>query len=272
MKKLTVTLIAIIMLISCAVLPASAVNYTNSGFSVDIPDELIANEELALEYDMTMTWLSEDENFDFSLSVEPNDENYTYVNYSKSELQEIYDDYVEGEEGYTLENSQNITTASGFEGIRIDIAGEYLGVTFKHIVCAFSTKTMVYTLYFYVYDEAYLSYVDAIINTVSIEGNDYDAEKEANIEYVAYLAGVMIVSAIISAIKKRAAKKKAASAQHQPVTGANSGNVVFNPATDASPEFNQSRINSEPAVRNDANDFAAKEAEKERKEREELFK
>ena len=276
MKKITVTLLAIIMLAAFAVIPASAVNYTNGAFSVNVPDNLVEDKASALEYDMTMTWVSEDENFDFSLSVEPNDDNYTYVNYSKSDIQDIYNDYIEGydEAAYTLNSGENITVG-GFEGVKLDMTLDFEGAKMNHIVCAFSTKTEVYTLYFYVYDDAYAGYVDEIINAVVIDGNDYDAEAEGNIQYAIYLAVVMAVSAIISKIKKNKAKKKGVPAEYQPISNENGTNVVFNPETDfnnAEPSEEAPKAEEYAYKPSENTGFAAKEAERERKEREELFK
>lgn len=273
MKRI-ISLMAVILIIAGSMtFGVSAAVFSKGDLNIDIPENLISDDVFALEFDLTKSWVSEDGNFAVGISVEDNTENYTYVNYSDKDIQNIYKGYIEGddEDCYTLDKGENIKVGE-FEGIRLDMTIDYEGEISKHTVCAFSTKETVYTLYFYVYDNNYMSYIDEIINSVSITGKSYDAELEGNIQYVVYLAVVFAISGISALIKKSKAKKKSPSAvTAQP--------VVYTPPVENG-EANVETVadeavtvaeNVQSETKNKAEGFAAKEAEKERKEREKMF-
>lgn len=277
MKKIISLFTAVLIGVVSMVFYANAAVFTKGDLNMNIPDNLIVDDAYAIEYDMTKSWVSEDGNFAFDLSVKDNDENYTYVNYTDKDIQQIYKGYIEGddEDCYTLDKGENIKVGE-FEGIRLDMTIEYEGYLSKHTVCAFSTKETVYTLYFYVYDITYLSYIDEIVDSITISGKGYDAEMEGNIQYILYLAVVFAFSGISALIKKSKAKKKSASVvTAQP--------VVYTPPVENSVENTEVENNVEEVAfaaqtvtasaeeKSESSGFAAKEAEKERKEREKMF-
>ena len=184
MRKIAHVLFSMVLVCFLTVINVLAVNYTDGNFSVEIPSELNSDESLADEYGLDMVWVSEDELFEFYVSVEPNTQGYSYVNYDEDDFQNLYEDYIEGIEYDCKLNSGKNIKVDGFEGVEIDLSIDLVITTVRHIVYAFSTESEIYTLSFYIYDDAYNCYVDEIVNTISIDGLNYNPKFDYVIEII----------------------------------------------------------------------------------------
>lgn len=256
MKKIIAILMTLVMIFALTAVSVSAVDYSKDGISFTVPDVLKEDRGWALENGYTNSWCDEDVNIELILSIDVNDDEYTYVNYSDSDLESIYDHYIKGS-GYDFtKNTVENVTINDFEGILMDMDMKFEDEETRHICYLFSTQDTIYSLYFYVYDDDYVKYVDEIAGTIMIEGSENDPETEGNIIYIVILAISIIGSAIISVIKKKKAKKQGIPTDYVPLNN-NGENVVFDPQKDMA---NQ---NFSPA--SDDN-FAAEELAKEKEE------
>lgn len=280
MKRIISILAVIFILMGCTAIYASAEIHSEKGMIINVPADLIADSEYAAENEYTGFWYSEDGNFGFGTWTSINDDNYTYVDYSEKDIQKLYKDYAGDDEAYcTLKKGENITVGD-FEGVRLDIhIDDGQGLTVDHIVCAFSTESTIYEFYFYVYDSSYMSYVNKVLDGTTIAGVPFKAKREINTDAIARIIVFAIIVPVFGWIKNKRDKKKAAKAQsQQPVyyqptdentVTDNGQNTVYNPQTVYTPRSATTK-NKYSTSPND-NDFASKEAERERKEREKMF-
>lgn len=273
MKKIIVLTLTLVMLVVCTAFSTSALDYSERGITISLPDIMIEDKALADKYGMTNTWLTQDEGLLMDLLINVNDENYTYVNYSKKDITNLYEDYVgEDAQYYTFLSGSNITVG-GFEGVRVDMGVDFEGTQCEQVLCAFSTETRLYTLVFYIYDSAYSSNVDSIINSVSIDGSPFNPDKENLINRVAYIIAAFLVSGIIALFRAMKAKRVNKKAKQRSVDSPISFDNNTNPAGSTN-DFNTTQHTTPnymtpPESAKDS--FISAEAERERKDRENMF-
>lgn len=273
MKKLISTITVVLILIVSTAFCAGAQSFVYENISMDIPGDVsLAPDDVSEFYGTTKLWMTADDNFYIDLDVKINDDDYVYADYSQNDFESFFEGYVEGsdfEQNATLENAENITAGS-MNGIRLDMRYDDGEEIYTHTLCVFSSQSKIYALYFEVYDESYTQYVDSIIGSLEISDTTYIPEREINTNAIARIIAFAVIAPIIRFIKKKNDQKKAAKAQtqqqyehHQPAGDDSADENTTEPGYDSLPEI----------IRDEApdNGFAAKEAERERKEREKMF-
>lgn len=271
MKKLVSFLIVMFIFVVCLTFSASAESFSYENISINVPEDLmLLDDELTAEYMSTKIWTTADLNFILDLTVKENDDKIACADYSESEFKRFFEGYIsdtEFEENGTLLNAENISITS-MDGIRLDIKYEDSEETFYHTLCVFNSETKSYLFYFDVYDEAYSSYVDDMLNSLVIEDTTYELESETNIVAIVRLITFVVIFPLISFIKKKRDKKKIAQKNLLSVSAEQS--VSDNMSTEDNMQHDI-KCDIVEAKRDNIDSYVLSELEKERKEREKMF-
>lgn len=172
MKKTISVLFALLMLISCFALTASAVEYKYKGFTVDIPDGMLQDTQWAEENGYADAWYDKDMNYEIILFES------AYDPYAGPLLLDFYE--IQGRnisKKYKFEFDSEVT--SEHSGHSVEINGETVEyydlklkngdeTLFNHFQYFFSKGNRTYNLLFYIYNEDYRYTAREIAKSVTV--------------------------------------------------------------------------------------------------------
>jgi len=279
MKKIIALSFTVVLLFST--FTASAYNYTEFNFEeiyFSVP-EYCSETSFNGDYYTIGKWQTDDASVEFTLKWEYNYDELYFPEITREEIISFYHSYFYPDENQLKIDSAEVVGDFGFDTVLITGAISDDEVKSDYTAYLFFTDEYVYVLEFEVYGEDTHGCIGEVVSSVYIEpyyadgGKDYYEEYDDDEEILAVLPIVFFSG--FAVLFKVLNKKEKSKAKQAPVS-TNNPVPVQQPKAKTDYELNGKNINNfnERIVTGSsrATGFAARELERERKDREKMFK
>lgn len=284
MKKAVVLTVVICSLLCCLPFYVFADGYNYEEAYYNIPDYYV---EYWIDAD-NCKWMTDDDNAEFSIVVT---DNYDDTPLTFMSLPEVADYYINNlcsyPEGFTYESAEDYHIEYDIYGVKINGSIVNGAEEYPCEIFVFSTNDYIYAFEFFIYGETEYDCISDVMSSLYVEryssySDDYDEGSDVDFEDV--LEFVIPALAVVVGLFCKYVFKKVISSGSENNTSNNSVEKPFEEAlkelpkiklTDTKFELNCKNItalNERFTLGKKDENFAQSELEKERRERENMFK
>ena len=274
MKKLSVVFVTVLLLMLSTICFASAYDYGVDEAEFDIPDGFsVFYDEEYMPVTEVFRFIAEDNSVELSCYYLENRDEASFFFMNLTDVVEYFFDNISAFDysDFTFGSAQTYHLYRSGDGIMFEGTVEKSGSIVPIETYVFSTERNIYGFQFLIYNESGHGYIDEIVASLNI--SDYNSGYEADVpstdgpDFISIAYFVILVFTILAFIFRffgnNKKNKAEATADNKPVP------------VRSKTELNGKNINKFSAKRSgiyDGDNFALKELERERKERENMFK